>query len=118
MSLLPALVAIGRQALDWGSGMLGFSVGPIVWLVVALVTMGGVWKLFDAYGDNRERKVHAEYAEAARRVNVEIGKSNNASDVMKAVADAERDKAVAAAAKVPGTCPATPEQAQALTRIR
>ena len=98
--------------------MLPVSVMPFVWLVVAGVVAGGAWLVVDSIGDRRENKVRAEYAEAARRKNIEIGRLNSADDAVAALMEAAIASKAAAASMVISSCPATKEQARALTAIR
>lgn len=117
-SLLHALGAIARQWVKGLSAMLGFNLGPVLWLVGFLAAAGGAWWVVDRIGDAREYKVRAEYAEAARRKNVDISKFNSADDALAAVVEQALAAQVAASALVPGTCPASEPQAKALTKIR
>lgn len=74
--------------------------------------------IFDAVGDAREAKTRAEYADAARKKNVEIGNFNTAQEAIDALVDAKVTEALVAAGRVPGKHPATAEQAAALNAIR
>ena len=98
--------------------MLPVSFVPVVWLVVIAGVLGGAFVVVDAIGDRREAKVRAEYVEAARKKNVEISSVNSANDTVAALMEAALASKAAAAAQIAGTCPATKEQAQALTAIR
>ena len=98
--------------------VLPFAITPIIWLVVGLSALGAGYWLVDEIGDRREAKVRAEYAEAARRKNIEIGKLNSADDAVAALMEAAIASKAAAAAMVISSCPATKEQARALTSIR
>lgn len=91
---------------------------PVLWLVVIGTVVGGAYWLVDEIGDRREAKVRTEYAEAARKKNIEIGNLNSAEDAVAALVEAALAGKTAAAAQVAGNCPATKEQAQALTAIR
>lgn len=93
-------------------------ISAVLGLVAMLGVLGGVWWLVDSIGDRRESKVRAEYAEAARRKNIEIGKLNSADDAVAALMEAALASKAAAAAMVISSCPATKEQARALTAIR
>ena len=95
-----------------------FSFSPIAWLILAGSILAGGLYLVDAIGDRREVKVHARYAEAARLKNEDIAKFNTDDERVSAVREALIAEAVAKAKGVPGQCPATPEQAKALTDIR
>ena len=93
-------------------------VSAVLGLVAMLGLLGGVWWIVDSIGDRREAKVRAEYAEAARRKNIEIGKLNSADDAVAALMEAAIASKAAAASMVISSCPATKEQARALTAIR
>lgn len=95
-----------------------FSFSPLLWLAVAGGILAGAAWLVDEIGDIREAKVHARYAHAAQMTNDDIAAFTTEDEKVAAVAAALRQQAVAAAAKVPGQCPATAEQAQALNQIR
>lgn len=98
--------------------VLPFAITPIIWLVVGLSALGAGYWLVDEIGDRREAKVRAEYAEAARRKNIEIGKLNSADDAVAALMEAAIASKAAAASMVISSCAATKEQARALTSIR
>lgn len=99
--------------------MLPVSFMPVVWLVVLGAVLGFGWMVVDRIGDRREAKVRAEYAEAARRKNIEIGRLNSADDAVAAVIEAALATKTTEAAGVSGpACPATKDQARALTAIR
>lgn len=99
--------------------MLPVSLLPVVWLVILGVVGGALFWLVDAIGDRREYKVRAEYAEAARKKNIEIGNFNSADDAVAAVVEAAlKAKSAEAAGVNAPECPATKEQARALTAIR
>lgn len=87
-------------------------------LVGAGAILTGLFWLVDQIGDRREKKVRAEYAEAARRTNVDIAAYSTADDAVAAIAEAARVKAVEAARSVASANAATADQAKALTAIR
>mgnify|MGYP001613323146 CR=1 FL=1 len=93
-------------------------VSAVLGLVAMLGVLGGVWWVVDSIGDRREAKVRGEYAEAARRKNIEIGKLNSADDAVAALMEAALASKAAAASMVISSCPATKEQSRALTAIR
>ena len=98
--------------------VLPFAFTPILWLVVIGTVLGGAFVLVDAIGDRREARVRAEYAEAARKKNIEIGNFNSADDAVAALVDAALAARAQAAGQVAGACPATKDQAKALTELR
>lgn len=91
---------------------------PIVALLTIAGGLIGGWYFIDKIGDLREAQVRAEYARAAHDLNVEIGAFNNADEAVAIIQGAAVQKYLDAAAQVQGKCPATPEQAKAITAIR
>ena len=95
-----------------------FSLTPIAWAIVAAAVLTGGFFLIDAVGDQREAKVMARIAAAAKAKNLEIGQFNTADEAMAAIIERSVTEAEIRARGVAGQCPATAEQAQALTAIR
>lgn len=95
-----------------------FSFTAIIWFVVASGILAGGYFLVDAIGDRREAKVWAKINAAIEKTNVDVSKHNELDDKIAAIAEDARQKAVTFARQVAATCPATPEQAIALSRIR
>ena len=93
-------------------------VSPLVWLGIIGAVLAGLFFIVDAIGDRREAQVRAEYAEAARKKNIEIGQFNSADDAVAALVDAALKDRLAAAGQIAGACPATAAQAEALTALR
>ena len=93
-------------------------ISPVAWLVIIGVVLGGVYYVVDAIGDRREAQVRAEYVEAARKKNIEIGNFNSADDAVAALVEAALAAKAQAAGQVAGACPATKDQARALTELR
>ena len=91
---------------------------PILWTVAGVVFIAFAYWLVDRIGDIREFKVRTEFAEAARKKNVEIGAFNSADEALAAILEKAITEADIRARGVAGQCPATAEQAQALTAIR
>ena len=98
--------------------LVGLRIMPLVWVIMAGVIAGALWFIADAIGDAREAKVMARINKAVERRNVDIAKHNEIDDQVAAVADAARAKALAEAQVLFAGCPATQEQAQALSRIK
>ena len=97
---------------------LPISLMPILWTVVGVAFVAFAWWFIDKIGDIREFKVRTEFAEAARKKNVEIGAFNNADEIMAAIHEKAVMEAEIKAKGVAGQCPATAEQARTLTAIR
>ncbi len=96
-----------------------FNIVPsVIWLAVVGAIFAGLFVLAEQLRAGAKAEVHAEYAEAARRKNIVIGELNSAQDAVDAIAEATIATRLAQAQAVPGTCPATKEQATALTAIR
>jgi hypothetical protein len=93
-------------------------VSPLVWLGVVAAIVGGLLWLAEELRAGAKAEVRAEYAEAARKKNVDIAAFNSADDAVAAIAEAALAGQVEKAGKVVGACPATAEQAAALTAIR
>ena len=93
-------------------------ISPVAWLVIIGVVLGGVYYVVDMIGDRREAQVRAEYVEAARKKNIEIGNFNSADDAVAALMEAALAAKAQAAGQVAGACPATKDQAKALTELR
>ena len=99
--------------------MFGLSIAPAVWLVGLVAVLTGGWFIWDEIGDRREAKVHARYAAAAEATNVDVRAFNSEEERVAHIAEAIRQKALAATREVAGTsCSASPEQAAALSQIR
>ena len=98
--------------------MLPISLVPVAWLVIIGLVGGALFWVVDEIGDRREAKVRLEYAEAARKKNIEIGNLNSAEDAVAALLEAALKAKTEAAAGVAGSCPATKDQATALTELR
>ena len=95
-----------------------FSLSPVAWLVVAGGLGVGAFWLVDAIGDRREAKVWAKINKAIDATNVDVRAHNSLDDKIAAIAEDARQKATAQANGLGGSCPATKEQAEALSRIR
>ncbi len=96
-----------------------FNIVPsVIWLAVVGAILAGLFVLAEQLRAGAKAEVHAEYAEAARRKNLVIGEFNSAQDAVDAIAEATVAAQLAHAQVIPGTCPATKEQASALTAIR
>ena len=94
----------------------------IIYFRIALgvvLAISAAW-LFDAIGDRREAKVHARYAKAAEAVNLKIEDFTSEDERVAAISEAIRQKALASARTIPAsnTCPASKDQAAALSQIR
>lgn len=95
-----------------------FAIGPLIGFGVFAALIVGAFFLIDAIGDRREAQVRAEYTEAARRKNVNIGAFNTAQKALDAVIDAKVQEALKASGKIPSEHKASAEQAAALNAIR
>ena len=95
----------------------------LVWALrlgaLAAIGIAGLW-LVDAIGDRREAKVHARYAKVAEAVNLKIEDFTSEDERVAAISEAIRQKALASARTIPAsnTCPASKDQAAALSQIR
>jgi len=99
--------------------MFGLSLSPLVYFGAIAAVIGGLWWAVDKIGDHREELVHARYAEAARQKNAVLRQANTESERVEAVLEAMVAAALAEAKTATGTsCPASPEQAKAITKIR
>lgn len=98
--------------------MLPVSIMPILWLVVAGAIVGAGFWLVDEIGDRREAKVWNKINAAIAKTNAHVAKHNELDDQIAAIAEDARQKALAEARAVESACPATKDQAQALSRIR
>ena len=95
------------------------AVTSVLWIAVVGGGIAGVLWIVHELRDGARAEVRAEYAEAARRKNIEIGNLNSADDAVAAVVEAALRSKTEAAAGVNGpACPATKDQARALTAIR
>lgn len=95
------------------------AVTSILWIAVVGGGIAGVLWVVHELRDGARAEVRAEYAEAARRKNIEIGRLNSADDAVAAVIEAALATKTTEAAGVSGpACPATKDQARALTAIR
>ena len=98
--------------------MLPIRIGPIVWAVLAIVGISFAWWLAEALRESGRAEVHAEYAAAARKLNVEVDAFTDADEAMASLADAALKSALAKSKQVAGSCGFTPEQAAAINAIR
>jgi hypothetical protein len=94
------------------------SLNPIAWAILAGAILTGAYFLVDAIGDAREAKVMTRIAKAAEKKNLQIGTFNNEDEIAAAINERAVTEAEVRARGVQGQCPATPEQAAALTAIR
>lgn len=89
----------------------------------AMVLGAGIalWFLADMAGDAREARVYREINAAIAKTNSEIDAQLSVDDKIALVAQRARDKALSDAKAIPAVgpiCPASEEQAAALSRIR
>lgn len=98
----------------------GFDFAVVARCLLGLAVIGFLFWAADAVGDQREAKVRAEYDAAARATNAKIDDAMSAHQKVEAIARAAREKAVANAARVKDitVCVASPEQAEALNKIK
>ncbi len=90
----------------------------IVAVVITTLIGGGIWALH-TYRDYVVAMRDAQYAEAARKKNVTLRQVNSESERVEAVLEALVAAGLEEAKKATGaSCPASAEQAQALTKIR
>jgi len=88
---------------------------------IGILVVGCLWWLADTIGDAREAKVYRKINTAIAKVNAEAAKAGELDDKLAVLADGVRQKALADARAIPAIasiCPATPEQAKALNRIK
>lgn len=86
---------------------------------IGIVTL--LWFVSDAIGDAREAKVYRKIQVAIEKTNSEIDAQLSLDEKIAVVAQRAREKALAEAQAIPAVspiCPASPEQAAALSRIR
>lgn len=94
---------------------------PMAWLKLGLVAAAlvGLFWLVDEIGDRRELKVRAQFAEAARKKNIDISAFNSADDSVAVLMERTLVMYAAQAGQAEGNkCPASPPQAAAITAIR
>lgn len=99
-----------------------FRITPVVTSLLWIAVIGGgvtalLWIAHELRA-GAKAEVRLEYAEAARKKNIEIGNFNTADDAVAAVVEAALTARTQAAGQVADSCPATKAQAQALTAIR
>ncbi len=86
-------------------------------LITALVG-GGIWAL-NQFRDHVVAQRDAQYIAAAAKKNVVLRQANTEAERVEAVLEGVVAAALEEAKKVSGTaCPASPEQAKALSKIR
>lgn len=99
--------------------MLPISLVPVAWLALIGVVLGCLYWVVDEIGDRREAKVWRKINAAIEKTNVDVRSFNELDEKIAAIAEDARKKALASARQVAaGRCPASAEQAQALSRIR
>ncbi len=89
--------------------------------LAVLGVLGGLWWISDIIGDAREAKIHRQIQEAIAKTNSEIDAQLSLDEKIAVVAQRAREKALADAQAIPAVgpvCPASPEQAAALSRIK
>lgn len=89
--------------------------------LAVLGVLGGLWWISDTIGDAREAKIHRRIQEAIAKTNSEIDAQLSLDEKIAVVAQRAREKALADAQAIPAVgpvCPASPEQAAALSRIK
>ena len=89
--------------------------------LAALGLLGGLWWISDAIGDAREAKIYRKIEVAISKTNSEIDAQLSLDEKIAVVAQRAREKALAEAQAIPAVgpvCPASPEQAAALSRIK
>ncbi len=96
-----------------------FSLSPIATGIVAICFLAGGYWVIDEIGDRREAKVHARYAKAAEKTNVDVRAFNSEDGRVAVIADALGEQALDKAKALQGEKhPATKEQARALSEIK
>ena len=89
--------------------------------LAVLGVLGAVWWAADAIGDAREAKVYRRIQVAIEKTNTEIDAQLSLDEKIAVVAQRAREKALAEANAIPAVgpvCPASEEQATALSRIK
>lgn len=89
--------------------------------LAVLGVLGAVWWAADQIGDAREAKVYRKIQTAIEKTNADIDAQLSLDEKIAVVAQRAREKALAEAVSVPAVgpiCPASPEQAAALSRIK
>lgn len=100
--------------------MPALSINPLIIIYGVLAAAGiavMVWT-FDAIGDQREAKVWRQINSAVEQRNVKVRKQNDADDIIAAVTEAARKKALEELPKSDQCPPATEAQAKALSKIK
>ncbi len=99
----------------------GLNLAIAVRFAAILAAVIGAWVISDTIGDAREAKIHRRIQEAIAKTNSEIDAQLSLDEKIAVVAQRAREKALADAQAIPAVgpvCPASPEQAAALSRIK
>ena len=89
--------------------------------LAVLGILAGLWWVSDLIGDAREARVYGKIQTAIEKTNSEIDAQLSLDEKIAIVAQRAREKALAEAQAIPSVgpvCPATEQQAEALSRIR
>ncbi len=89
--------------------------------LAVLGVLGMIWWAADAVGDAREAKIYRSIQAAIAKTNNEIDAQLSLDEKIAVVAQRAREKALAEAQAIPAVgpvCPATADQAAALSRIK
>lgn len=89
--------------------------------MAVLGILGGLWWISDIIGDAREAKIYRSIQAAIEKTNNEIDAQLSLDEKIAVVAQRAREKALAEAQAIPAVgpvCPATADQAAALSRIK
>jgi len=89
--------------------------------LAVLGILAGLWWVSDLIGDAREAKVYRKIETAIQKTNSEIDAQLSLDEKIAIVAQRAREKALAEAVSIPAVgpiCPASEEQAAALSRIK
>jgi hypothetical protein len=99
----------------------GFCIAIVMRFVAGLAIISSLWFVADAIGDAREARVYRKIQQSIARVNSEIDEQLSLDEKIAVVAQRAREKALAEAKAIPAVgpiCPASEEQATALSRIK